>query len=129
KRSRKDPGHINRTLTGQEPMLAKTKKWKQGKIKTAYLLTLAVFFLGAYIWRPSFAHNNTTAGQKAANAVDKAKLPDNPLATVGQVMPGVEKQEEFHPCGLFSDPRYSSMERMSLVAVLVIAVPGWLYAV
>ena len=25
-------------------MLAKTKKWKQGKIKTTYLLALAVFF-------------------------------------------------------------------------------------
>ena len=29
-------------------MLAKTKgKWKQGKIKTAYLIALAVFFLGS----------------------------------------------------------------------------------
>src|SRR5437762_12890473 len=97
-------------------------KWKQGKIKTIYLLALAVFFLGAYIWRPSFGQNNTTAGQKAANTLDKAKLPPNPVDQVGQITPGVEKQEEFRPFALFSDPKYSSLERISLVVVLVIVV-------
>src|ERR1043165_7640416 len=110
-------------------MLAKMKKWKQGKIKTVYLLAMAVLFLGAYIWRPSFAQTNTTAGQKAANTLDKAKLPENPVDQVGQVTPGIEKQEEFHPFGLISDPKYSSMERISLVVVLIIAVLGLLYAV
>ena len=50
---------INRTLTGQETMLGNIRrKWKQGKIKTVYLLALAVFFIGGYILRPGFAQNN-----------------------------------------------------------------------
>src|SRR3954468_19591823 len=89
--------HINRTLTGQETMLdALKRRWKQGKIKTVYLVALAVFFLGAFIWHPSFGQNQPTAGEKAAAAVDKAKLPPNPTDKMGQNTPGIEKQEEFH---------------------------------
>jgi K(+)-stimulated pyrophosphate-energized sodium pump len=107
-------------------MLAKTKgKWKQGKIKTAYLLALAVFFLGAYIWRPSFAQ---TAGEKAANAADKIKMPANPVDQVGQITPGVEKQEEFHPFAPLRDERYTQVEKIGLWVVLIIAVLGLLYA-
>ena len=99
-------------------MLAKTKKWKQGKIKTAYLLILAMFFLGAYIWRPSFGQNNATVGDRTRITVSSS------LEAAGG-----ETHQEFHPFGLFSDPRYSSMERISLVVVLIIAVLGLLYAV
>src|SRR5258706_659865 len=103
-------------------MFAKIKKWKQGKIKTAYLLALAVFFLGAYIWRPSFGQNNTTAG-------DRMKMTAGSMDKMGPSAAALERSEEFHPFGLFSDPRYSSMERISLIVVLVIAVLGLLYAV
>src|SRR5258706_10609941 len=103
-------------------MFAKIKKWKQGKIKTAYLLALAVFFLGAYIWRPSFGQNNTAAG-------DRMKMTAGSMDKMGPSAAALERSEEFHPFGLFSDPRYSSMERISLMVVLVIAVLGLLYAV
>jgi hypothetical protein len=109
-------------------MLAKTKKAKSGKIKTAYLIILAVFFLGAYFWKPSFGQNNATTGQKAAAVADKAKLPPNPVDQVGQVTPGVEKQEEFHPFAPLREDRYTSMEKIGLWVVLGIAVLGLLYA-
>src|SRR5439155_6553907 len=98
-------------------MLAKTKgKWKQGKIKTAYLIALAVFFLGMYIWRPSFGQNN---------AGDRMRI----TASSSLQAASAATHQEFHPFGLFSDPRYSPMERISLIVVLVIAVLGLLYAV
>src|SRR5436190_7002205 len=109
-------------------MLAKIKKWKQGKIKTAYLLALAVFFLAAYIWRPSFGQNNTTAGQKAAAAVDKAKLPPNPVDQVGQKVEGIEKQEDFVAFAPLRSDKYTKMEQVGLWVVLIIAVLGLLYA-
>src|SRR2546421_34346 len=109
-------------------MFAKIKKWKQGKIKTAYLLALAVFFLGAYIWRPSFGQNNTTAGQKAANAMDKMKMPANPTDKMGQNTPGIAKQEEFRFFAPFRDERYHGFERWGLIIVLIVAVAGLGYA-
>ena len=109
-------------------MFAKIKKWKQGKIKTAYLLALAVFFLGAYIWRPSFGQNNTTAGQKAANAMDKMKMPANPTDKMGQNTPGIAKQEEFKFFAPFRDERYHGFERWGLIIVLIVAVAGLGYA-
>src|SRR5882672_7778573 len=103
-------------------MLAKTKgKWKPGKIKTAYLIALAVFFLGAYIWRPSFGQNNPSAADRTRITANSS------LQAAGAA--GMESHPEFHPFGLFSDPRYSSMERISLIVVLIIAVLGLLYAV
>ncbi|HEV8377239.1 MAG TPA: sodium/proton-translocating pyrophosphatase, partial [Tepidisphaeraceae bacterium] len=99
-------------------MLAKTKgKWKPGKIKTAYLIALAVFFLGAYIWRPSFGQNNPSAADR------------NRITANSSLQPAGAETHEFHPFGLFSDPRYSPMERISLIVVLIIAVLGLLYAV
>src|SRR3989440_8512547 len=109
-------------------MFAKIKKWKQGKIKTAYLLALAVFFLGAYIWRPSFGQNNTTVGQKAANAMDKMKMPANPTDKMGQNTPGIAKQEEFRFFAPFRDERYHGFERWGLIIVLIVAVAGLGYA-
>jgi len=89
-------------------------KWKQGKIKTIYLLALAVFFVGAYIWRPSFGQNNQTTGQKAAAAVEKAKPA------------GVEKHEEFHAFAPLRSDKYTKMEQVGLWVVLIIAVLGLL---
>ncbi|HEV8605998.1 MAG TPA: sodium-translocating pyrophosphatase [Tepidisphaeraceae bacterium] len=109
-------------------MLGNTKwKWKQGKVKTVYLLALAVFFLGAYIWRPGFAQNNPSTAEKTA-ALDKAKPPENPVDKVGQMTSGIEKQEEFHAFAPLRSDKYTTMEQVGLWVVLIIAVLGLLYA-
>jgi K(+)-stimulated pyrophosphate-energized sodium pump len=96
-------------------MLAKMKRtWKQGKAKTVFLLVLAALFAAGYFWRPG----STASAQ--TNSVMKAAAPT------------VEPAAVFKPFGLFFDPvislKYTTMERTSLIAVLLIAILGLLYA-
>ncbi len=72
-----------------------------------YLSCLAAFFVVAFFMRPSAAHAVGEASTAAGQAV---------------------KETAFRFFGLFSDPRYTTLEISALLAVLGIAILGLLYA-
>jgi len=80
------------------------KLFQNRKFSKVYLSSFAVLFLTAFFVRPLF-------GQTASEAVSQG---------------GGEHVFKFF--SLFSDPRYTSLELYALIAVLVIAVLGLLYA-
>ncbi|MGE5296479.1 MAG: sodium-translocating pyrophosphatase [Solirubrobacterales bacterium] len=77
-----------------------------GKFRTPYLLVLMALFAAGLWWKPAFA-------QEAGAKVEAA----------------AEKIESFQPFSLFSDPKYNTMERVCLIAVLAIAMAGLAYAI
>jgi K(+)-stimulated pyrophosphate-energized sodium pump len=80
------------------------KLFQNRKFSKVYLSSFAVLFLAAFFVKPLFgATTNVTASAGGG-------------------------EHAFKFFGLFSDPRYTSLELYSLIAVLVIAVLGLLYA-
>ena len=79
------------------------KLFQNRKFSKVYLGSFAVLFLAAFFVKPLFGATTGEAAQSAGEHV-------------------------FKFFSLFSDPRYTSMEIYSLIAVLVIAVLGLLYA-
>ena len=76
-----------------------------GNMRRAYLFALMLAFAGVFIWQPAWG--------QLPGAEPKA---------------GAVAAESFKPFAVFSDPKYSSMERVCLLSVLVIAVAGLGYA-
>ncbi len=70
-------------------------------IRRIYLFLMMILFAVAYFWRPLFAQ------MPGSGSVDPAR---------------------FAPFSLFNDPKYSTTERLALLAVLGIAVGGLIYA-
>jgi len=66
-----------------------------------YLIAMMIFFVAAYVFLPYAGYTQTT-GESASHS--------------------------FKAFALFSDPRYTTMERVALIAVLSIAIAGLLYA-
>jgi len=80
------------------------KLFQNRKFSKVYLSSFAVLFLAAFFVKPLFG------------------------ATTGETASAGGGEHAFKFFGLFSDPRYTSLELYSLIAVLVIAVLGLLYA-
>jgi K(+)-stimulated pyrophosphate-energized sodium pump len=80
------------------------KLFQNRKFSKVYLSSFAVLFLAAFFVKPLFG------------------------ATSGEAASAGGGEHTFKFFGLFSDPRYTSLELYSLIAVLVIAVLGLLYA-
>src|SRR3954451_22432829 len=74
--SRSGPGEVG-PITGAGMFQRIRRRFQQGKIKTLYLVVLALFFAGAYIW-PTFAQQQppapaptgTTTAQPAAEPMN-----------------------------------------------------------
>jgi K(+)-stimulated pyrophosphate-energized sodium pump len=79
---------------------------KSQKVRQYYLVGLLVFFGAGYFWTPSFGQASEPT---AASAV-------------------VEHVEHFVFFAPFNDPSYSAAEQYALIAILVVAVAGLLYA-
>jgi K(+)-stimulated pyrophosphate-energized sodium pump len=89
--------------------MVSTMKWirryfKSEIVRRSYLVLMMILFAAVYVWQIGY-------GQ------DTAKI-----ATA------VTESQHFQPFSLFSDPKYSPMEIISLLSVLGIAVAGLLYA-
>ncbi len=82
------------------------KKWRNGKVQTAYLILLAVFFLGAYAVMPAFSASEPKEG-----------------AAHGAVEHSSQLFEPFR-----NTEKFSIGEQASLLAVLLVAVAGLVYA-
>jgi len=92
------------------------RQWKQGKVKTGFLVVMAGLFALGYFWKPVFGqHGLIPAVESSPTGVLKAAAP-------------AQAEEAFKPFGLFTSDRYTPAERISLLAVLVVAVAGLLYA-
>ena len=80
---------------------------RHGKGRIVFLVVMAVLFVGGYFWRPGIGKAQPSDGAAAAH--------------VG-----------FKPFGMFFDPavaaRYSTAEKVSLLAVLAVALVGLAYA-
>jgi K(+)-stimulated pyrophosphate-energized sodium pump len=74
--------------------------------KIAFLSIMVILFLGGYFWQPGAQVNQQPA----------------PAATESV------SQESFVPFSLFNDPKYNQVEKIALVAVLLIAIGGLIYA-
>ncbi len=72
------------------------------KFRRTYLFAMMILFAAGYVWRSVFAQTQAS---------------------------GAAEARQFVPFALFTDPKYSSMERGALMAVLAVAVAGLLYAV
>ncbi|MGH7215256.1 MAG: sodium/proton-translocating pyrophosphatase, partial [Tepidisphaeraceae bacterium] len=120
-------------------MLSKIRRGRGGLARSrksiVYLIALALAFAGAAFLRPILAQDGAGAVEKTERALQSItdKVPDNPLDEVG---PTAARQSDiahgFHPFGMFFDDaiasKYTDFERAALVAVLIIAVLGLLYA-
>ncbi len=80
------------------------KHFRLGAVRRTYLVFMMVLFAAVYVWHVGYGQDTT----KAATTVTES--------------------QHFAPFSLFSDPKYSSMEIISLFSVLGIAVAGLLYA-
>jgi K(+)-stimulated pyrophosphate-energized sodium pump len=78
-----------------------------GNLRRPYLFALMLLFAAGLFWQPAWA----------------ARAPE----TIGAAPPAAE-YGEFHPFAVFTDPKYSLMERSCLITVLVIAIAGLGYA-
>ncbi|MDP4176026.1 MAG: sodium-translocating pyrophosphatase [Bacteroidota bacterium] len=76
------------------------------KARRNYLFVLMILFALGYVWRPGFTQTQSTASGISATAETKS----------------------FVPFALFSDPKYTQLELVCLLAVLVIAISGLIYA-
>jgi K(+)-stimulated pyrophosphate-energized sodium pump len=74
-------------------------------VRRTYLFVMMVLFAAVYVWQIGYSQDTT----KAATGV-------------------VVEVKHFAPFSLFSDPKYSPMEIISLLSVLGIAIAGLLYA-
>ena len=83
------------------------KKWRQGKVQTAYLVLLAIFFVWAYYTAPAWSAADPKSGtvQTADSAGDSFRWFEPLWAT-----------------------KFSGGERLALLAVLVVAIAGLGYA-
>ncbi len=84
-------------------------------MKTQVLIGLLVVLMGLLLWRPGFAQSESTPKVESAT----------PQMTVGSPP---SEYHAFTPFSLFTDSRYTQVERVALIVVLVIAVMGLLYA-
>jgi K(+)-stimulated pyrophosphate-energized sodium pump len=87
-----------------------------GNLRRPYLFVLMLLFAAGLFWRPAWA---VQAPPRAQTPTALAAAPATP-ATVGS--------EEFRPFAVFTDAKYSPMERGCLITVLIIAVCGLFYA-
>jgi len=77
-----------------------------GNMRRIYLFLLMLAFAGLYLWQPAWG-----------------QLPGTESRAVS-----AQAESSFKPFSLFTDPKYSSMERGCLISVLVIAIAGLGYA-
>ncbi len=99
-------------------MLAKfLQRCRAGKIKTSYLVLLAVVFAAGYFFRPVFAQDGTFQVQSAAQV--SAQIMDSAAGAQHMAV------QWFEP---FTSNKFDSMERIGLIVILVVAVLGLLYA-
>ena len=87
-------------------------KWRRGKAKTAFLVLLAVFFLGAYYAAPAWSGGEPKGAQGESAVSPEGSHGEAPF-------------QWFEP--LTSD-KFSGGERIALLAVLAVAIAGLAYA-
>jgi K(+)-stimulated pyrophosphate-energized sodium pump len=83
-------------------------KWRQGKVQTAYLVFLAVFFAVAYFALPLFSAESGSAGVAASSAA--------------------VSERAFQWFSPFTSDKFNDIERGALILVLAIAIAGLVYA-
>jgi len=88
------------------------ERWRRGKVKTAFLVLLAVFFLGAYYAAPAWSGGEPKEAQ-GESAVGSA---------------GSHAGESFQWFEPLWSAKFSGGERLALLAVLAVAVAGLAYA-
>ena len=79
--------------------------FRKAVVRRTYLFAMMVLFAALYVWQIGYSQDTTAT---ATGAVVEAR--------------------HFVPFSLFSDPKYSPMEIISLLSVLGIAIAGLLYA-
>lgn len=73
--------------------------------KNLTLFALLIFFLAGYLWIPAFGNTNTSTQNIEQNV-----------------------KHSFVPFSMFSDPAYTTMEKVAILMVLAVAIAGLLYA-
>ena len=99
-------------------MIARLRQhWKQGKVRTVYLLMLAAFFGGMLAWR-------------IAQAQPAVNVPTTPNLVAPSAVAVAATEDEHHVQWFepFTSDKFDSMEKTGLIVVLIIAVIGLLYA-
>ncbi|MDX2109113.1 MAG: sodium-translocating pyrophosphatase [Verrucomicrobiota bacterium] len=88
----------------------------QPRVKVTYLFCMLAFFIAAYYFKPELTAAEPSAGQSVAAATTIADATPQPA------------HEAFKAFALFTDPKYTTMEKGCLLAILGIAILGLLYA-
>ena len=89
----------------------------QGRSLTFYLVLLACFFAGSYLYRPAQAQNTPAPAVKAAEASGMAMAPAENAGT-----------PSFKYFSFLSDPKFSTGERVALFVSLLVAIAALGYA-